>query len=749
MRRLFKTVDSRINAITILSVVMLVACLLGVINLAFFQRDKFNGDKDLYTYYTQEQFDTLSEAARNNCVVEDYVNPTRGTIYDDHGRPLVTTVRVYPIGIDGREFNTKHEFFPEGSPYLDTLVSDLARMFLKQFGERYPKYDYEHYRSELSKALKDHKRVQLFKEHEVVVYKQMIVDKDIEDIRKMPVFSRTIDKKDLGRYGLAGREKVRFPNILDKGGANMTLRLRPYGDLATRILGDPKLKNGIDGCAMFSPILAGEAGTNRRLYMNGISIPLTNENPPVQGGDVHTTLNVEIQKIVHQSLLDQCKVASPKWGCAIVMETATGDIKGISNFERVIENGDTLYKETRNYAMVAEVSEPGSTFKLASLLAYLEKTGGDTTRTFVAHQDTFKVGKRVYYKKDKTDAKASAKATVKEIIQMSSNVGVVNMMRYAFPKFSDYVEKLNSMYITVGYNAQIGKLPPVANLRPDTRIFEEQYSRYFGAAFNMQPMQTLVYYNAVANGGKMVQPRFVKYTRVEGKVTEYPVVVIADQIASPKTIAIAQDILHAVVKEAPGTARNAARRVAPGIDFAGKTGTRDIYDVNLGGYNKKRNAVSFCGYFPADKPKYTCIVYLFDAPYPASSGNAITVFANIAKRILNPPHELAKTTTPPQFHHPVRSSSLQRISQKYNLKLNVSSQQQYYATTQDSTARLRPVVLKKNIGGAPNVIGLNASDAVTELRRAGFRAILQGRGTVKSQSVDIPNKTVKLVLSTG
>lgn len=745
---MFNNANSRIKLVTILFIVALLACVIGICRLAFVQRSIYNGTADGYAHYTQDEFEMLTAEERNNCVVEERVNPTRGTIFDDKGRPLVTSVRVYAIGVDGRNFNTKHEFFAENSPYLDTLISDLANKFFQLFGERYPKRDVNYYKQSFSKAFKEHKRVQLFFDHEVTVYKQMIVDKDIEAIKKMPLFSRTINEKDRGRYGLAGREKLRFPNVLDKGGNSKTLRLRPYGDMASRILGDPARKNGIDGCDMFNPILSGESGVRRRLCMNGVFVPLSNENPPIEGGDVNTTLNVEIQNIVHQSLLEQCQVAKPKWGCAIVMETATGDIKGISNFEQIITDEDTAYLETRNFAMVADVAEPGSTFKLASLLAYLEKTDGDTVTKFMAYQDTFRAGRRIYHKTDKKGAPAGEKVSIKKIIQMSSNVGVVNMMRSAYPKFSDYVAQLNSMYITLAFSTQIWNLPPVANLRPETRIFEEQYSRYFGASFNMQPMQTLTYYNAVANGGKMMQPRFVKSTRVEGKLTEYEPVVIAEQIASKKTIAIAQDILRSVVTD--GTAKNAARRVAPGIEFSGKTGTRDIYDVKLGAYNKNRNAVSFCGYFPAKSPKYSCIVYLFDAPYPANSGNAITVFANIAKRILNPPHKMEKVNEPIMFAHTVRSTSAQRLLAKFGLKYAQKNGKSEYCTADSETPKtIKAVTISKNGDKLPNVIGMNAADAVTELRKAGFKTRVNGCGIVKSQSNDIPHKTVVLTLSPG
>lgn len=747
-----ENVNKRIIITMVLGIMALAACLIGVVRLAFFERGKYNGDEKYYTIYTQEEFEKLPADKQRNCVVEETIHPTRGTIYDDHGRPLVTNVQVYSIGIDGHNFNTKHEYFAENSPYLDTLINDLAVKFYEQFKDRYRDSNHlvKYYRAKLSEAFKQHKYVQIFYDYEVVKKGKMILEKDIDALEKLPVLSKTIEEKDLGRYGLAGRKIQKF-HVLGKN--KLIVRLRPYDEMASRILGDPQKKNGIDGCDTFSPILAGVAGVRKRLYMNGISLPLSNENPPVEGGDVYTTLNVEIQNIVHHALMDQCQKAKPAWGCAIVMETATGDIKGISNFERKIdERGDTSYVETRNYAMVSDVAEPGSTFKLASLLAYLEKSGGDTTKRFKYICDKFQVGRRTYLKKDKPTYgyNKDDSATVKLIIQKSSNVGVVNMVRNTFPTYAEYVQQLNKMFITVAFDAQICQIPSVVNLRPDTKIFEEQYSRYFGAAFNMQPIQTLVYYNAVANGGMMMQPRFVKAYRVEGKLTECPTEVIAEQIASKKTIAIAQDILRSVVESPDGTAYNTARRVAPGLSFAGKTGTRDIYDTQLGGYNKNRNAVSFCGYFPADKPQYTCIVYLFDAPLPASSGNAITVFANIAKRILNTPTEIGHTNHYACFPHPVRTDVVGRLNNKYQLKLTgINTKSRYCSSDKEDTKRINPNELKPSTNKIPNVVGLNASDAVTELRKTGYSIRIQGRGVVKSQSVNDTDKIIMLTLSPG
>lgn len=748
-----ENVNKRIIITMVLGIVALAACLIGVVRLAFFEKGKYSGDPKYYKTYTLEEFNNLDSASQQNCVVVEHISPTRGTIYDDRGRPLVTNVQVYSIGIDGHNFNTKHEYFSENSPYLDTLINDLAVKFYEQFKDRYCDTNHlvKYYRNKLSEAFKQHKYVQIFFDHDVVKKGKMILEKDIAALEKLPVLSTTIEEKDRGRYGLAGRKVKDFPKVLAVG--KQSVRLRPYDEMASRILGDPEKKNGIDGCKKFSSILAGEEATRKWLHMNGITLPLSEEAPAVEGGDVYTTLNVEIQNIVHHSLMDQCRKAKPAWGCAIVMETATGDIKGISNFERKINsNGDTSYVETRNYAMTAEVSEPGSTFKLASLLAYLEKTNGDTTRNFKYLCDNFKVGKRTYLKRDnaKCNYDKNDSARVKKIIQKSSNVGVVNMMRKAFPTYAEYVQKLNEMYITVAFDAQIGQIPSVANLRPDTKIFEEQYSRYFGAAFNMQPIQTLVYYNAVANGGKMMQPRFVKASRVEGKWEYYKPEVIAKQIASPKTIAMAQDILRAVVAEKDGTAYNTARRVAPGLSFAGKTGTRDIYDTQLGAYNKNRNAVSFCGYFPAEKPQYTCIVYLFDAPYPASSGNAITVFANIAKRILNPSREMDHTNHYACFPHPIRTDVANQLNAKYGLKLNgLKTKSRYCYSDKEDAKLIKSTEIKPAANKMPNVVGLNASDAVTELRKSGYSIRIQGRGVVRSQSVNDTDKTIMLTLSPG
>lgn len=726
-------------------------CLAGMIYLSCFQQKKYSGSTDIYPVYSKEQFDTLPYDMKENCVVEYYVKPPRGVIFDDSNMPLVSNVRVYPIGVDGMAYNKNHRYFAENEPYLDTLIYDLAVSFYNQFSDRYPEYSIDDYRAKFTRALKDQRYVTIFSEEQVVNENRMVLAKDLVFIKSLPLFSRTIDTAAAvrARYGFTPAQmeakhlkKLYFADILNEGSSELLVRVHPYGKLAQRILGNMTQGNGIDGNPEFNRVLTGIPGLKKRLYINGISIPLESENPPVNGGAVYTTINTEIQKIVHKELLEKAMETRPKWACAVVMETATGDIKAMSNLTYYATSKDTGYLETRNHAMVGESAEPGSTFKLASLLAYLEQTHGDTMRRYCRGEYTFTVGKRSYSYKDSHSHGLVRDVSVREIIKHSSNIGVALMVRDAFPKYSDYARRLDSMFITIGFSAQIGKLAPV-NMHPNTKNFTEQYGYYFGAGFCMQPLQTLVYYNAVANGGKMMQPRFVRRTVLGKEEVEYPTVVLKERIASPQTIKIAQEFLRAVVMEKGGTAYSTHDDNFP---TAGKTGTRDIYDQTLGRYDYSRNAISFCGYFPADNPKYTCIVYLFDVKKRYGSGEAAKVFANIAHQIIYPAKEIDRSERYLTARRPVRWQTLKSAIHHWKTGQMPSERADYCLSSKEEPAQFNTyaVTLRDSV---PNVIGLSASDAIAEIRKAGHRTQISGQGTVVSQSFTKENNTVTLTLS--
>lgn len=737
------------NILLILVVLFTVLCFAFIIKLSFFDKKKYTGE--IYKQYPADSLNFLTPEERKNCVVISEVNPARGVIYDDMDKPLVSNVRVYPISIDGQSYNKNYKYFKKNEPYLDTLINDLARHFYSIFGQRYPEYSVQTYREKLSKALKEQKTVQIFREDQVVRENKWIFEEDLNKLKKLPLFCKTIPIDDRAHYGFTSakgyteKSKITFPSIIDVGQKKITIRLRPYGSMAQRILGNPTLKNGIDGCPQFNKILTGVAGINKKLIINNISIPLETQNAPIESGNVYTTINTKIQKIVHQELLKKAEAISPDWACAIVMETATGDIKAISNFTRVIQNGDTLYVESRNNAMVAETAEPGSTFKIASLLAYLERTNCDTTRKYPINIHCFTTrGGRKVTRQDSPLAAAKGEkiASIKEIIQRSSNVGIASMIREAFPNYNDYVRKLNEMYITLGFSAQIGKLSPI-NMKYDCKSFEDQYGCYFGAGFYMQPMQTLVYFNAIANNGKMMQPRFVRASEIEGKFTEYPSIVIKEQIASPQTIQIVQGILKAVVMERPGTAYRFHDLTFP---FAGKTGTRDIYDRSKGQYDKDRSSVSFCGYFPADNPQYTCIVYMFNVQ--GHSDQAIEVFSKIAKQIMFPPSTIDRSHKSLYVANPVNHFQITSFARMVGISTPNIGKCDYAVSTSKDTTLFAPYSVTLS-GNVPNVIGLSASDAIFELKKRGYKAVIHGIGIVTKQSFNSNNNTMTLILEAG
>ena len=399
--------EKRVKVISWAVALSIVFCLGGMIRLAFFQKDKYQGSKEIYKYYSTQEFNALTPEQQENCVVEDSIFPTRGVIYDDQGRPLVTDIRVFPLCIDGTQFDLKNTYFKPNEPFLDSLIVDLSRAFYKMFKDRYPNQTVEKYQEKFTRVFKQHKRVQFFNEDQVIKETRMIYERDIEAIRDLPVLGGKIDPKYRSRYGFTQEQALRFPRMLDTGNRPLTVRLHPYGDLAGRVLGNVDKKNGIDGCAMFNSILTGKPGIRRKLVIDGISVPLSMEDPSVEGGNLYTTLNIDMQRIVHNELLAQVKKLGADWGCAIVMETKTGDIKAISNFMLDTAGGKLNYLESRNYAMVADAAEPGSTFKLATLLAYLEQTHCDTTRRYSVNSHKFIVRNHSFIKYDSMAAPRS------------------------------------------------------------------------------------------------------------------------------------------------------------------------------------------------------------------------------------------------------------------------------------------------------------------------------------------------------
>ena len=731
-------------------------CVFKILHLVIFQRKDFEGTSARCLDKTQDGWENSPLAHDSTCkcfVINNDVKPIRGEIFDDRGRLLSGNFTVFDVTVDGTRLQPKvrtigknkivndtiycgnnRQFSRNGEPAkMDALIQELSEAFYQHFHYRFPNKGVDFYKKMFTKAIKECKNVFVLGSN-ITKETQWVTAADTAFIKTLP---------------LLGRKKQKVLNC-----SPTTVRINPYGEMARRTIGlyTDNQKFGVENA--FNEYLYGENGSRKYVIYNRARIPLGDYVPPTEDYNVHTTINLEMQNIVHNELQKTLINSKAEWGCAVVMETATGEIKAIANLTRD-ENDETVYRDgVHNYLLTAMV-EPGSTFKLASLLAYLENVKDDTTHNYPIMAHTFSVpnrsGTRVnkYFKVDKPGHAEEIGKPV-DVFQRSSNVGIASMIFdvYSYNGYKQFLNKVDSMFITTSFSTQLGKVKAPA-INRNAKDFHSYYNACFGAGFSMTPVQTLVYYNAVANGGKMILPLFVKYiTNQEDTVERFTAEVINEQICSPSTISRAHKYLEAVVYGDHGTARNYKD---PGFSFAGKTGTRDIWNEELGQYDHHKNSVSFCGYFPADKPKYTCLVFMYNVPQ--KSYVAVGVFARIAKSILNSASysavqniDRSKEKTLPALPF-LPPKQLQTILTEWQIPMKMPSGSPYVTAIRDNNNKpeLKNVVFdpKQQL---PNVVNMTASDAVYELSRKGYKTRLVGRGIVKRTELDATTKTVILYL---
>ncbi|MCK4639399.1 MAG: penicillin-binding protein 2, partial [Bacteroidales bacterium] len=412
-----------------------------------------------------------------------------------------------------------------------------------------------------------------------------------------------------------------------------TIRKMPFKELAKRTIGyENKKENlfvGLEGA--YSEYLEGKKGKQlRQRICNGDWKPIQDENEiePQNGKDIITTIDINIQDVAENALLEHLKEHKAFQGCAILMEVETGYIKAIANLQ--YDSSDNKYKESYNYAF-AENVEPGSTFKLASMIAVIEDRK-------VNLSDTIDTGDGwiVYYNRTMRDAYKirDGKITCREAFEKSSNVGVSMIIWDAYKKNPEkFVEHLYDMSLNkpLGIEFQ-GEGHPFIKHPKDKKIWYGTTLPWMSVGYeiSLTPLQILTFYNAVANGGKMVKPMFVKEIRQTGKtIKTFKPVVINKSICSKRTIDTVQSLLEGVVER--GTAKSLNNSI---YKIAGKTGTAQIANKNKG-YNKGFYNASFVGYFPADDPKYSCIVVVNKPSGGKYYGSSVAapVFKEIADKV--------------------------------------------------------------------------------------------------------------------
>lgn len=407
-------------------------------------------------------------------------------------------------------------------------------------------------------------------------------------------------------------------------------RFRPFKELAARTVGfvnadkygvglEYSFNNtlqGIDGRAPYQKT----AGGHWKMIYDGTN------GRPVRGDDIETTIDINLQDVAHTSLLKVLQASDAMYGCTVVMEVTTGEIKAMVNLSRTAAS---QYKECYNYAIGNQgTTEPGSTFKLVSMLAFLEETSAALTDTIDAGDGRFQ-----FYDRTLKDVKAGGfgKLTLQEVFEYSSNIGMARLIDQTFgyqpEKFVSYVHKLGLAkpldLPIVGMGVPLIKHPNTPTWSGVTLPWMS-----IGYELKITPLHTLMVYNAVANNGKLVQPVLVKRIKQANRtIQEFRGCILHKKICSDATLYKLQTMLAGVVT------RGTARRFKHGFyQIAGKTGTANKV---LDGKYTNHTYASFVGYFPAEAPRYSCIVVV-DSPQRYAwhfGANVATVVKDIADKI--------------------------------------------------------------------------------------------------------------------
>ena len=507
-------------------------------------------------------------------------------------------------------------------------------------------------------------------------------------------------------------------------------RRRPFGTLARRTIGEmfgakDSAKNGLE--LSLDTLLRGKNGLmhRRKILSKYLDIPVLS---PEDGVDVVTTIDVGMQDLAERALVDELKEINGEMGVAILMEVKTGDVKAIVNMTR---GQDGNYYEMVNNA-ISYRCEPGSVFKVASFLVALDDGVIDTTMTIPTGCGVMEMHGRPM--KDHNWRRGGyGTINVARALEVSSNIGVSYLIdKYYGHNPKKYVEGLYRIGIhedlklpLVGYHTPMIRMPDTKTT-DRAKYWSKTTLPWMSIGYETQiaPINTVAFYNAIANDGKMMQPRFIKQLVKNGEVIkEFEPVVLKERIAKPQTIKTMQTILEHVVSQ--GLGKKAGSK---SFKVAGKTGTAQVAD-QFGSYHSgvTRYWLSFAGFFPADNPRYTCIVCLKKSGLPASGGGMSgVVFHHIAegvmaqnlKRSVDAARDASSIMTPDVKRGDNSAANYVLASLKTKASSNSSTN---YRESSKHTV--------------PDVTGMGAKDAVYQLESRHIKARVKGRGKVKSQSI--------------
>lgn len=635
----------------------------------------------------------------------------RGTIYSEDGQMLSTSLPQFDIYID---------FLADGLRDKDgkifkANVDSFAMAMSDFFGDK----PAAKYKKELQAGYKSKSRYYALK-------KKLTFD-------QYKIF-RTFPLVKLGR---------------NKSGVIVEVsskRLSPFGLLANRTIGlsrehitsNGKVKKQNVGLERsYDTLLSGQKGQRLVRFIAGGAVPVEGfQVEPENGKDIYTTLDVNMQDIAQNALMKMMVKSEALYGTCIVMETKTGKIKAIANLGR---QSDGRYWEDDNYAL--RVTEPGSTIKLVTLLAVLDKG----TSKLDDHVDVGSAGRMIVGPRNINDAERAPKPllSVKECFSHSSNVGMGKLALKAFANDpSEFRKYLKKYHMDSRSPIDLSDIPAprLAPLDRKNGGLMNMITMSFGYAIQVSPLQTLTLYNAIANNGKMMKPYLVNSIQNDGVMVQqfYPTV-LEDEICSPSIISAAKESMEQVVTE--GTGKYAFKDMP--FMIAGKTGTAHVADGNIK-YHHGVYQASFVGYFPANEPEYSCIVVIRSKPHAAVHyGGTLAgpVFREVATRIYSmyvekkDPSMYAVKTDSTAYFYAGHAGDIRHVynslAMKYTDSVSAGDWGAVYA--QDYQAVMKPTTVKEKV--MPNVKGMGLKDALFLLENMGLKVTVRGKGKIVSQSV--------------
>ncbi len=626
------------------------------------------------------------------------VKATRGNIFSDNGSLLATSLPFYKVAIDPTL--AKDEIFKKG---IDSLALMLSRYYKDRSASDY------------KQTLRD---ARITGKQYVVLNRKQINYQTKKEMMKWPILRE-------GRY---------------KGGVifeKMDVRYRPFSKLSRRTIGFVNEEGkGVGLEYSFDNVLGGQDGEALfQKIAGGIWKPIFDADniKAIDGLDIQTTLDINLQDVAETSLYRAMKAHNADEGTVIVMEVKTGYIKAISNLSR---DGHGEFYEKFNHAVGGSI-EPGSTFKLVTMMALLEDTNINLSDTINTGN-----GEYTFYNRKVRDHHEGGygKITIQQAFELSSNVAMAKLIDKHFgTKPSKFLEHVDRLRLSKPLGLQItGESYPKI-----TRPTDKDWSGItlpwmaYGYGFEISPLHTLALYNAVANDGKMIKPIFVtSVSRADQVKQEFETEVLVSKICSSKTLNQLKLLLEGVVEN--GTAKNLKHA---DYRIAGKTGTAQILE---NGHYEKRYITSFVGYFPAHAPKYTAIVLVKNPKGVYQYGNNVAgpVFKDIADNIYSRDINLhfameKKATTEPGVLPVIKAGKQDELTMLTN-ELGVSS---HSSTEEDwikSVKNGNSVVWKKNAvikDHVPDVTGMTFRDAIYLLEKTGLRVSYEGKGRVASQSI--------------